>query len=218
MCWRDRCSWGESYRRHLGVRALNVVRVCGEECLRVRQPTCARGGRVVRRNGVRRNGVFVMERVSRKFGDVGSCSLRNAKGLTSASGPGRSLLSWRNTWRDSPLGSIHSTATVTTAGYRITDSRLHVEVKLCLPRVAPSHRRVSSLYAGCYVAGGARYGGHANGNESGIVPSCYNEWKLKYEILRTLYLDPITSCGLKIVKMLKCASRGVRLPRSTSSR
>ncbi|KAH8725472.1 hypothetical protein GQ44DRAFT_707126 [Phaeosphaeriaceae sp. PMI808] len=34
-----------------------------------------------------------MERMSsRKFGDVGSSSLRNAKGLASVSGPGRRLL------------------------------------------------------------------------------------------------------------------------------
>jgi hypothetical protein len=80
---------GESYRRHLGVRALNVVRICGDKCLQVRQPAWVRCGRVVRRNEV-----FVMVRVSsRKFGDVGSSSLRNAKGLAS-------------TWRDTALGSI----------------------------------------------------------------------------------------------------------------
>jgi hypothetical protein len=58
----------------------------------MKQPTCARSGREVRRDGV-----CVELRVSsRKFGDVGSSSLRNAKGLTSASGPGRRLLSWRD--------------------------------------------------------------------------------------------------------------------------
>ena len=39
---------------------------------------------------------MVLRRVlSRIFGDVGSSSLRNAKGLASGRDPGRRLLSWR---------------------------------------------------------------------------------------------------------------------------
>jgi hypothetical protein len=58
----------------------------------MKQPTCARSGRELKRDGV----CVVLRVSSRKFGDVGSSSLRNAKGLTSACGPGRRLLSWRD--------------------------------------------------------------------------------------------------------------------------
>jgi hypothetical protein len=50
------------------------------------------------------------------LGDVGSSSLRNAKGLTSACGPGRSLLSWRDHLARLRFGRLASTTHRTKAG------------------------------------------------------------------------------------------------------
>ena len=78
-----------------------MVRSCGDACLcGSRRVGDGAGGEAA---GCGDGAVWS----SRKFGDVGNSSRRNAKGLASVGGPGRSLLSWRDTWRPSALGSLY---------------------------------------------------------------------------------------------------------------